>query len=545
MVNDERKRDGLSRRDFIKGAVAGAAVAASGTVLGGVAGPANAANVTVLGNVQAATARTTKPECAWSRDLALVNGKFVDERGVIASAVAIRDGRIAEIGRHTKAIGPCTQTINLRGHTVIPGLIDSSVHFTRAGTNPGYETRWIETAFSIAELQQVIADRAKTVPEGPERFITAMGGWNQSQFAEGRLPTLAELDAATSTHGVYVNGRTNSVGVAFFAGFGISVDGVTGQVSDTNAATNALRSIQTFEDKVRGTADIIAFAAANGLTSCHDPSNLTVQPDDYVVMNTLYHRSGRSLDVRMRHYRYFATTNLPALVAYMDPIFREAGDDTYRINGVGEQIGSDNDDLLENMRAVARAGWKCQQHFSDAARQVPFFKTVGTEFDISELRWSYAHPGVLTAQQIEDLKSVGVGVCISNGPFRTFVDSGIQAGTMTDATNVAPLSPWVKFYYMLTGKNQAGFITGNVTNVGQQITRLEALRLYTIGSAWFSNEEEELGSFEIGKLADLAVLSDDYLTVSDDRILKIKSVLTLQGGRVVHASGEFAGLAGT
>src|SRR5262245_60110691 len=134
MVYDDRKHSGLSRRDFIKGAVAGATVAASGTVLGGVAGPENTTNMTLLGNSTAATATTTKPECAWSRDLALVNGKFVDERGVIASAVAIRDGRIAEIGRDAKAIGPCTQTINLRGRTVIPGLIDSSVHFRRAGT---------------------------------------------------------------------------------------------------------------------------------------------------------------------------------------------------------------------------------------------------------------------------------------------------------------------------------------------------------------------------------------------------------------------------
>jgi predicted amidohydrolase YtcJ len=116
---------------------------------------------------------------------------------------------------------------------------------------------------------------------------------------------------------------------------------------------------------------------------------------------------------------------------------------------------------------------------------------------------------------------------------------------MTDATNVAPLSPWVKFYYMITGKTQAGYISGAVSNVGQQITRLEALRLYTIGSAWFSDEDDELGSFEIGKLADLAVLTHHYLDVSEEQIPKIKSDLTLQGGRVVHASGPFAGLVET
>jgi predicted amidohydrolase YtcJ len=539
----KKPKPGLSRRDFIKGAVAGAAVAASGTVLGSAVGPANAASVTVLGNTPepATTASTAKPECAWSRDLVLVNGKFVDERGIVTSALTIKDGRIAEVGRHARAHGPCAQTINLRGRTVIPGLIDAHVHFTRTGTNVGYETRWVETAFSIAELQQVIADRAVTVPPGPVPpggFITAMGGWTPLQFAEARLPTKAELDEAAPNHAVYLNGRTNSLGAAFFAGFGISVDDI-GQVSNATASTNALRSIQTFEDKVRGTADIIAFAAATGLTMCHDVGNLTVQPDDYTVMNTLYHRSGRSLNVRMRHYRYFPTTT-PFLVTYMDPIFKEVGDDTYRINGVGEQIGNDNDDFLENLRAVARAGWRNTQHFSDAARQVATFKTVGTEFDVSDLRWSLAHAGTLTQQQIEDLISVGVGVTITRGPARTFVDSvGLRAGAGTDATNVSWLNPWMQMYFMVTRRNQQGDLVMD----GQQISRLEALGLYTIGSAWFSKEENEVGSFDVGKLADLAVLSDDYLTVREDRIPKITSVLTLQGGRVVHANGPFAGLA--
>jgi predicted amidohydrolase YtcJ len=326
---------------------------------------------------------------------------------------------------------------------------------------------------------------------------------------------------------------------------GITTDPDTGQVSNATAALNAIRALNDFDNKLRGTADAIKFAAANGLTSIHDPSNLDIQPDDYRVMNTLYRNSGRRLDVRMRHYRYFSTTNADFLRTYMDPIYNGVGDETYRIIGVGEQVGSDNDDLLENMRIVARAGWKLQQHTSTPARQVPFFKQVGTEFDLFPLRWNYCHPGVLTPQQIDDLKSVGVGTPISTGPFRLLIDGGLQCGAMTDATNVAPLSPWVKFYYMITGKTQAGYISGAVSNVGQQITRLEALRLYTIGSAWFSDEDDELGSFEIGKLADLAVLTHHYLDVSEEQIPKIKSDLTLQGGRVVHASGPFAGLVET
>jgi predicted amidohydrolase YtcJ len=253
--------------------------------------------------------------------------------------------------------------------------------------------------------------------------------------------------------------------------------------------------------------------------------------------------------VRMRHYRYFGpTATIDQLTTYMDPIFREVGDETYRINGVGEQIGS-ADNFLEHLRAVARAGWRCQQHTLSAADHTHHFEVmimVGQEFDVSDLRWSLAHVTLATEQQILDLKAVGAGVTVqdfsylSSGAganFRMIVDSGIQVGAGTDSTNVAPLNPWLSLFYMSTGRNLAGVLT----NGGRQISRLEALKLYTVGSAWFSEEENELGSFEVGKKGDLAVLTDDYLTVSDDRLRKVRSLLTLQGGRVTHAEGPFAG----
>ena len=88
---------------------------------------------------------------------------------------------------------------------------------------------------------------------------------------------------------------------------------------------------------------------------------------------------------------------------------------------------------------------------------------------------------------------------------------------------------------MTTGRNLAGALT----NDGQQISRLEALRLYTEGAAWFSFDDQDVGSFVPGKYADLAVLSEDYLTATEQRIRKIESVLTLVGGQVVHAAAPF------
>jgi predicted amidohydrolase YtcJ len=118
------------------------------------------------------------------------------------------------------------------------------------------------------------------------------------------------------------------------------------------------------------------------------------------------------------------------------------------------------------------------------------------------------------------------------------VDSGIHAGVGTDSTNVSALDPWLSLFYMVTGRNLAGVLT----NDGQQISRTEALRLYTEGSAWFSFDDHQVGSITEGKYADLAVLSADYLTVPDNAIRKIQSLLTLVGGNIVHAAAPFTSL---
>jgi predicted amidohydrolase YtcJ len=124
-------------------------------------------------------------------------------------------------------------------------------------------------------------------------------------------------------------------------------------------------------------------------------------------------------------------------------------------------------------------------------------------------------------------------------PFRKLLDAGIPCGGGTDATNVGPINPWLMMYYMTTGKNN----NGDVINDGQSISRLEALKMYTSGSAYLSFDDDKLGTIEAGKLADLVVLSDDPMKVSDDKLRKLSSQLTLQAGKAVHATGAFAGLA--
>jgi predicted amidohydrolase YtcJ len=515
--------DGWSRRDLLKGALAGAAACVSRPVL-----------------------------AQGSPDLLLTNGRFVDGRGVVGSALTIRNGRIAGIG-DTRTLGTAARTLDLGGRTVVPGLFDAHVHFTRAGVNPGYEARRIERAFSIVELQQVIAARAASVPPGA--FITCIGGWNHTQFAENRRPTVAELDAAAPRHGVYISGTgggtgaiTNSVGRAFFAARGVAVDDA-GVVGAAQAAVAALQSMQTAGDRLRGTAELNAHANSLGLTGVINAGNL---PDQELAL-TLWRQD--RLTVRMRPV--FPADSPQEVETRVANNFSQAGkavgDDLFRVAGFGERIGGMDPmspQFEPTARAIAKAGWTLQQH-SISIKENDFhlsaFQGIAKDYPIDRLRWSIIHLQGIDEPRLQALKALGAGASaqtwtyFGNGggpPWRRIVDSGIPCGVGTDSTNVSALDPWISLFYMTTGRN----VSGQLTNAGQQVSRVEALRLYTEGAAWFSFDDHHLGSFVVGKYADLAVLNQDYLTVPEARIRTIDAVLTLLAGRVVHAAVPFAGM---
>src|SRR5262245_58708008 len=523
----------LSRRELLKRAAAGA------VVIGG-------------GHLAAGTA-TTAAQATKSGDLILANGKFVDGRGEVATALTIRNGRIANVGK-ASAVAPDARTIDLGGRRVVPGLIDGHVHYRRAGVDPGYEARRIERAFSIAELQEAIAERAKSVPPG--QFITCIGGWNYTQFGESRRPTKADLDAATSKHGVYISGTgggagaiANSLGVAFFESKGVAVDARTGAVASAPAALAALQGVQTPDDKLRGTADLNAHANSIGLTGVINAGNLGDQElalrlwrDDKLTirMRPLFSADSPQ-EVETRALNNFSQGG------------RAVGDDLFRVAGFGERIGG-TDTMSPNFaptaRMIAKHGWLLQQH-SITIKENDFhleaFRSIAREYPIDRLRWSIIHLQSIDETRLKALKDLGCGasaqtwtyMSIGGGPpFRRIVDSGIHAGVGTDSTNVSALDPWLSLFYMTTGRNLAG----TLTNEGQQISRIEALRLYTEGAAWFSFDDHQVGSFVAGKYADLAVLNQDYLTVTDQMIRKIESVMTMVGGNVVHATGTFASL---
>jgi len=479
-------------------------------------------------------------------DLALTNGRFVDHRGIVGDTLLLGRGRIRQVGSRLR-LDRSVPTVDLDGRTVIPGFVDAHVHYTRAGVNPGWQERRVERAFSIAELQETLAAKARSVPRG--EFITCIGGWNHLQFAEARRPTRAELDEAAPDHAVYLSGTgggtgaiTNSRGAEFFEARGLAVDADSGVVAAANDALAALRETQTDEDRLRGTAELNAFAASVGLTTVVNAGNF----DDQRYPLELW-REGR-LDVRMRPL--YPADSPEQVEARARENFAQAGravgDDLYRPAGFGERIGGMNtmsDAFEPTARAIARAGWLMQQHSisgEENAFHLAALERIAGEHPLEALHWALIHLQEISDEHLQALGRLGLGASaqtwtyLGTGggpPFRRIVDSGIPAGVGTDSTNVSALDPWLSLFYMTTGRNLAG----ELTNDGQQISRLEALKLYTQGAAWFCFDEGGVGSFEEGKLADLAVLSEDFLAVPEDRLRRIESTLTLVGGRVVHA----------
>jgi predicted amidohydrolase YtcJ len=483
-------------------------------------------------------------------DLVLVNGRFVDGRGPVATGITVRNGRIASIGAEGP-LAPEAVKLDLGGRTVIPGLFDAHVHYTRAAVNPGYEARRIERAFSIADLQSAIAARAMSVPPGG--FITCIGGWNHTQLRENRRPTKAELDDAAPAHGVYISGTgggtgaiTNSVGAKFLASRGVTVDDATGVVSAANNAVAALQSAQTAADKLRGTRDMNAHANSLGLTGVINAGNL----EDQEFALDLWRRN--ALTVRMRPL--FPADSPDQVETRLTNNFsqggRAVGDDLFRVAGFGERIGGTDtmsSAFEPTARVIARRGWLLQQH-SISPKENDFhlaaFQSIARDHPIDRLRWSLIHLQSIDEPRLKTLAALGAGASAQTWtyfgtgggpPFRRIVDSGIRAGVGTDSTNVSALDPWISLFYMTTGRN----VSGALTNESQRISRLEALRLYTEGAAWFSFDDHHVGAFTAGKYADLAVLSHDYLSVPEEQIRRIESVMTLVGGRVVHASAPF------
>lgn len=507
---------------------------------------------------------------AQQNPLLLTNGKILtlDSENSIASSMLLYRGQIEAVDDLSHGLIRDAEVLDLEGRTVIPGMYDSHMHFIRGTLRPGYDMRRVEEASSIAELLEEIEDHSSQVPAG--EFITAIGGWDPIQFlGENRVPTLDELDSVATEHPFYMHLRangpavTNSLGKTILENAGIEVaeDGMITTGEQAVAAFNYLKSQQTDEDRVRGARDFMHYANSLGLTAVRDHGGTPIagaqlfEPyNDYDTMLDLWRNDLMSMRVRLGLMNSDEMvgdgTGNSGVEQRLRNNFMGLGDDMLKVSGLGENnVRNATGEAFVNMaKLAAQAGWSLEQHSSQLAQNefhIAAFEAANEVASIEDLRWTLTHVQQITPDIAQRLLNLGGGVTVQvhrylnrgnvtnnqgGPPLRMLTDMGVPIGGGTDSTNAQPMNPWYSIYYMVTGKNVGGY----EVNAGQQLTRMEALRTYTMGSAWVTKDDEKFGSLEVGKLADLVVLNEDYLEVSDSEIRDLSSVLTLLNGEIVY-----------
>src|ERR1700746_2734162 len=520
-------------------------------------------------------------------------------------AVAISAGKISAAGNDDEILRlrePGTQVIDANRRTVIPGLNDSHMHPIRGGLNYNMELRW-DGVPSLADALRMLKEQAARTPA--PQWVRVVGGWTEFQFAERRMPTLDEINEAAPDTPVFVlhlYDRALLNGAALRAvGYGKdSPEFPAGEVQRDSRGNptglliakpnaNILYSTLARGPKLSREDQLISsrlfFRELNrfGLTSVIDAGGgFQNYPDDYGVVNEL-HRTGE-LSIRLA-YNLFTQKPKRELSDFQNWTKMTkpgAGDDFYRVNGAGENLvftAADFEDFLQprpdmlpvmesELKAVVRHlvenRWPFRLHATyneTIERALNVYEEVNREVPFDGLHWFFDHSETISDRNIERVKALGGGIAVQHRmayqgeyfvnrygadqakrtpPIRRMLEMGVPVGAGTDATRVSSYNPYLSLYWLITGKTIGGLRLYAEKN---RLDRAEALKLYTIGSSWFSAEEGKKGALAPGQLADLAVLSADYFSIPDEEIKQLESVLTIVGGKVVYATEEFSRLA--
>jgi predicted amidohydrolase YtcJ len=528
-------------------------------------------------------------------DLVLVNGVVLtmDDERPRATAVAISDDEITAVGSGravARLAGPDTRTVNLRGRTVIPGLVDGHTHAIRGGQTFDQETYWL----GVGSLEEALARVTQAASERePDEWVAVVGSWHPNQFRERRAPTVADLTEASPTNPVFVQflydyALVNEAGIEAL-GLNASqtppVPGLTVERDSNGRATgrltggigpfnNLVATIlgASFQERKDSLEKFFTALNASGVTGFIDDS--AGPAASYETLFTLADEGRLTLRAGFRVPAQAPGNEsafFESLMAFRAP--RERGGATPFL-GLGEvAVFGVNDGVrqapgfqatpealaeLEEVATLAasrRIPLEIHAYTDDAASQIlDVFERVDQIHPIRDLRWAIAHLNTGSPETIARMKALGMAYSVQMGPFfegpaileangpevaqrsaaRIAFDEGLVVAGGTDATRVGDYRVWPALEFHITGASLGDAV---VRPPNQRLTRLEALRAYTLNSAWLAFDDDDRGSLEPGKLADLAVLDKPYLRVRRERISEIRSLLTLRGGEVVYDRG--------
>lgn len=517
-----------------------------------------------------------------------------------AEAFAVRGEKFLAVGGEAEVMrlaGDGTRLVDAGGRRVIPGLNDSHLHAIRGGLQYHLELRW-DGVGSLQRGLAMIREQAQRTPAG--QWVRVMGGWSPFQFTEKRMPTLAELtEAAPEVPALvlyaYSQVLVNRAGVAALAlspvrapagggGYEFGDDGLIVRGNTAVYATiGMLPGLASLGDRLSSTRYFFRELNRFGLTSIVDAGASGVAyPGDYQAVAALAAEPG--FPVRISNF-LFAQKPGTELTSWERWTAQEQRDlnravarlDGYVLEGAGEVLawsvhdyenflapapeltGQAISELTEVTRVIASHQWPIRIHATydeTISAILDVFQQVFAETGYTS-RWAIDHAETITPPNIARIKAMGGGIAVQNRlsfsgeffaerygqraaasaqPLRALVDAGIPVGAGTDATRPASYNPWISLSWMVTGKTVGGT---QIAASASRLSRTEALRLYTAGSAWFSGEEDVKGTIAPCQYADFAVLSADYLSVPEEQITAIESVLTVTGGDVVYAAAPF------
>jgi len=537
-------------------------------------------------------------------DLILHNGRIttLDRSNPSATAVAIADGRFVAVGSDADVMrlaGRATQVVDLAGRPVLPGLIDNHLHLIRGGLNYNMELRW-DGVRSLAVAMDMLRRQVAITPA--PQWVRVVGGFTEHQFAEKRLPTIAELNEAAPDTPVFI---LHLYDRALLNAAALRVVGYTkdtpeppgGQIqrddmghpiglllANPNAsilyATLAKGPRLPPEYQYNSTRHFMRELNRLGVTGAIDAGGGSQNyPEDYEVIRKLHDAGEMTVRIAYNLFTQKPKAEKEDFVNWTHAVRYHDGTDYFRHNGAGEmlvfsaadfedfrvarpELPAGMEDELEGVvRVLAQNRWPWRLHATydeTISRALDVFEKVARDIPLDGIHWFFDHAETVSERSMERIAALGGGIAVQHrmayqGEY--FVERyGAQAAEATPPI-AKMLASGIKVSAGTDATRVASYnpwvslawLVSGKTIAGLRMyprrnlpDRETALRMWTEYVTWFSNEEGMKGRIAPGQLADLMVPDRDFFSCAEDDIADTTALLTVVGGKIVWGAGPFA-----